>query len=105
MNAPAPGESRNAPGVKFGRKPELAPQQIDRARELIESEHDRQGIADLFRALLRSSGSCHFENCVNYCVLIEIAKTRYRTNPRQIDHSVYDHTVVNIDADYLAYND
>jgi len=37
-------------GVKFGRKPKLTPQQLDHARELIEKgEHDRQGIADLFK--------------------------------------------------------
>jgi DNA invertase Pin-like site-specific DNA recombinase len=62
-------------GVKFGRKRKLTPQQLDHARELIEEgEHDRQGIADLFkisrttlyRALaiacpnLSSSLSCRF---------------------------------------------
>jgi DNA invertase Pin-like site-specific DNA recombinase len=36
-------------GVKFGRKPKLTPQQIDHARELIDSDHDRQGIADQFK--------------------------------------------------------
>src|ERR1700726_4071434 len=37
-------------GVKFGRKPKLTPQQIDHARELIDKgDHDRQGIADLFK--------------------------------------------------------
>src|SRR5215472_8597076 len=37
-------------GVKFGRKPKLTPQQLDHARELIEKgEHDRQGIAALFK--------------------------------------------------------
>jgi DNA invertase Pin-like site-specific DNA recombinase len=37
-------------GVKFGRKRKLTPQQLDHARELIEKgEHDRQGIADLFK--------------------------------------------------------
>jgi len=37
-------------GVKFGRKRILTPQQLDHARELIKKgEHDRQGIADLFK--------------------------------------------------------
>jgi DNA invertase Pin-like site-specific DNA recombinase len=37
-------------GVKFGRKPNLTPQQLDHARELIDKgDHDRQGIADLFK--------------------------------------------------------
>jgi DNA invertase Pin-like site-specific DNA recombinase len=37
-------------GVKFGRKRKLTPQQLDHARALIEKgEHDRQGIADLFK--------------------------------------------------------
>jgi Enterobacteriaceae phage serine recombinase len=36
-------------GVKFGRKPKLTPQQLEHARDLIASEHDRQGIADLFK--------------------------------------------------------
>jgi DNA invertase Pin-like site-specific DNA recombinase len=36
-------------GVKFGRKPKLTTQQIEHARELIDSDHDRQGIADLFK--------------------------------------------------------
>src|SRR6516162_9355986 len=37
-------------GVKFGRKRKLTAQQLDRARELIEKgEHDRQGIAKLFK--------------------------------------------------------
>ncbi len=37
-------------GVKFGRKRKLTPQQLDHARKLIEKgEHDRQGIADLFK--------------------------------------------------------
>jgi DNA invertase Pin-like site-specific DNA recombinase len=35
-------------GVKFGRK--LTPQQLEHARELIDKgDHDRQGIADLFK--------------------------------------------------------
>jgi len=37
-------------GVKFGRKRKLTAQQLDHARELIEKgEHDRQGIAELFK--------------------------------------------------------
>src|SRR6516164_414301 len=37
-------------GVKFGRKRKLTPQQLDHARALIEKgEHDRQGIAELFK--------------------------------------------------------
>ncbi len=37
-------------GVQFGRKRKLTPQQLDHARELIEKgEHNRQGIADLFK--------------------------------------------------------
>jgi DNA invertase Pin-like site-specific DNA recombinase len=37
-------------GVKFGRKRKLTSQQLDHARELIETgEHDRQGIAELFK--------------------------------------------------------
>ena len=37
-------------GVKFGRKRKLTPEQLDHARKLIDKgEHDRQGIADLFK--------------------------------------------------------
>jgi DNA invertase Pin-like site-specific DNA recombinase len=37
-------------GVKFGRKRKLTPDQLDHARKLIdEGEHDRQGVADLFK--------------------------------------------------------
>ena len=37
-------------GVKFGRKRKLTSQQLDHARALIEQgEHDRQGIAELFK--------------------------------------------------------
>ncbi len=37
-------------GVKFGRKRKLTPNQLDHARKLIDKgEHDRQGIADLFK--------------------------------------------------------
>jgi DNA invertase Pin-like site-specific DNA recombinase len=36
--------------MKLGRKRKLTPQQLDHARELIEKgEHDRRGIADLFK--------------------------------------------------------
>ena len=37
-------------GVKFGRKRKLTPEQLDHARKLIDKgEHDRQGIAHLFK--------------------------------------------------------
>ena len=37
-------------GVKFGSKRKLTPEQLDHARKLIDKgEHDRQGIADLFK--------------------------------------------------------
>ena len=36
--------------MKFGRKRKLTAQHLDHARELIEKgEHDRQGIAELFK--------------------------------------------------------
>jgi DNA invertase Pin-like site-specific DNA recombinase len=50
MRAPAGVKAAKRRGVKFGRKPKLTPQQLDHARELIDkAEHDRQGIADLFK--------------------------------------------------------
>src|SRR5216683_1470811 len=43
-------KAAKARGVKFGRKRKLTPQQIEHARELVDDgEHDRQGIADLFK--------------------------------------------------------
>jgi DNA invertase Pin-like site-specific DNA recombinase len=37
-------------GVKFGRKPKLSQEQLERARELIDKgDRDRQSIADLFK--------------------------------------------------------
>src|SRR6202790_5229104 len=36
-------------GVKFGRKPKLAPQQISHARKLIGQGEDRQQVAALFK--------------------------------------------------------
>ena len=36
-------------GVKFGRKPKLTPQQIDRARKLVEDGKRREEVAELFK--------------------------------------------------------
>jgi len=47
---PAAVKAAKRRGVKFGPKPKLTPQQLDRVRELIDKgDRDRQGIADLFK--------------------------------------------------------